>query len=104
MLHIDNLCECIRLLVDNNESGYIYPQNKEYVNTYELVREIARVHNNKVFGISLFNFIISPLINKVNILSKVFGTLTYDQELSSYQNYKYCVRGFKKSIELTEEV
>ena len=104
MLHIDNLCECIRLLIDNNDYGYIYPQNKEYVNTYDLVQEIAGIHNNKVFGVSLFNFIINPLINKVNILSKVFGTLTYAKDLSNYQNYAYCVRSFKKSIELTEEV
>lgn len=104
MLHIDNLCECIRLLIDNNESGYIYPQNKEYVNTFELVQEIARVYNKRVYGTRIFNFIINPLINRINILSKVFGTLTYDKELSNYQNYNYCVRSFKKSIELTEEV
>ena len=33
MLHIDNLCEFIKLIIDNEERGMFFPQNKEYVKT-----------------------------------------------------------------------
>src|SRR5690625_3200465 len=29
MLHIDNLCEFVKLIIDNKESGLFFPQNKE---------------------------------------------------------------------------
>jgi UDP-glucose 4-epimerase len=44
MLHIDNLCEFIRVMIENGESGLFFPQNKEYVKTSEMVRLIAEVH------------------------------------------------------------
>ena len=30
MLHIDNLCEFIRLIIENEDSGVFFPQNAEY--------------------------------------------------------------------------
>lgn len=44
MIYIDNLCEFIRLIVQNQDSGVFYPQNQDYVNTSQLVREIKRTH------------------------------------------------------------
>ena len=48
MLHIDNLCEFIKLMIDNEESGVFFPQNKEYVKTSEMVKLIADVQGRKV--------------------------------------------------------
>jgi nucleoside-diphosphate-sugar epimerase len=48
MLHIDNLCEFIKLMIDNKESGLFFPQNKEYVKTSEMVKLIAEVHGKKI--------------------------------------------------------
>ena len=41
MLYIENLCEFVRLMVENEESGTFFPQNSEYSNTSELVEMIA---------------------------------------------------------------
>lgn len=41
MLHIDNLCEFLRVMIDHEEKGLFFPQNKEYVKTSEMVRNIA---------------------------------------------------------------
>ncbi|WP_327796016.1 NAD-dependent epimerase/dehydratase family protein [Tetragenococcus halophilus] len=49
MLHIDNLCEFIKLMIINNENGLFFPQNKEFVNTSELVQAISKTHKKK-FG------------------------------------------------------
>ena len=48
MLHIDNLCEFMKLMIDNEESGLYFPQNREYVKTSEMVRVIAEVHGKKI--------------------------------------------------------
>lgn len=103
MLHIDNLCECIRLIIKNNEKGYFYPQNKEYVNTTYLVKTIAEVHNKKVYATKVFDPIVWLMIKKINLVDKVFGNLIYDKSMSNYMDFTYCVRTFKESIELTQE-
>src|SRR5690606_888391 len=49
MLYIDNLSEFIRLLISNQERGLFFPQNHEYVNTSNLVKEISIINNKKVW-------------------------------------------------------
>ncbi len=55
MLFIDNLCEFICLVVKNVDAGIFFPQNKDYVNTSELVQQIAKVHGKTVHLTRLFN-------------------------------------------------
>lgn len=103
MLHIDNLCEFIRLAIDYEESGIMYPQNKEYVNTTQMVQEIARVSGKKIHTTKIFNPIISVLSKRVDMINKVFGSLVYDKSMSDYWNWEYCVCDFQQSIKRTEE-
>lgn len=100
MLHIDNLCECIRQVIERGESGVFFPQNKEYVCTYELVGEIAASQGKKVYLISVFNPFIK-LLSGLDTVKKVFGNLVYDEEMSHY-DFDYQVTDFEESIRLTE--
>lgn len=102
MIHIDNLCEFIRLLIDDQEQGIFFPQNKAYVNSAELVTSIAEVHHKKIHLTSFFNPLVNQLIKRIVVFQKVFGNLVYDQNLSHYKK-DYNVVSFKKSIELTEK-
>jgi len=101
MLHIDNLCEFIRLMIDNEERGLFFPQNAEYVKTSEMVRLIAEVHGRKIRLTKVFNPIIKMIFG-VNMVNKVFGNLVYDRSMSVYSNGDYWIRDFRKSIELSE--
>lgn len=101
MLHIDNLSEFIRLMIDNEESGLFFPQNKEYVQTSEMVRLIANVHGKNIRLVKIFNPILKMMSGKVNIVDKVFGNLVYDKNISNYKN-EYRIRTFKESIIVTE--
>lgn len=101
MLHIDNLCEFIKLMIDNEESGLFFPQNKEYVKTSDMVKTISEVHGKKIILTKIFNPILR-LMFKVSIVNKVFGNLVYDKSLSEYGKADYYIRGFRESIELTE--
>jgi UDP-glucose 4-epimerase len=102
MLHIDNLCEFIRLTIDNEESGIFFPQNSEYVKTSEMVTSIAEVHGKKVRLTKIFNPILRVLGTKVGVINKVFGNLVYEQSISEYKE-NYRVRNLKESIMLTEK-
>ncbi len=41
MHNVENLCEFIKLMIDNEEKVAFYPQNSEYVGTSELGRLVA---------------------------------------------------------------
>ena len=101
MLYIDNLCEFIRLMVENEESGLFFPQNREYVKTSEMVRLVAEAHGKKIKLVKAFNPIIRGMLGRVGIVKKVFGNLVYQKAMSEYKE-EYRIRGFYESIKASE--
>lgn len=84
MLYIENLCEFVRLMVQNEEQGTFWPQNAEYSNTSELVRMIAAAHGKKVWLVKGFAWTLKLMSCVTGLVNKAFGSLSYDMELSIY--------------------
>lgn len=101
MLHIDNLCEFIRLMIENNERGLFFPQNNEYVNTSKMVDSIAKAHCKKVILTKAFNPFIKIFSIFSGVINKMFGNLVYEKSMSEYRE-NYRVRNLEESIKLTE--
>jgi len=102
MIHIDNLCEFIKFMIDNDESGLFFPQNREYVKTSEMVRLIAEAAGRNIRLIRAFNPVIRVLGPRVTVLGKVFGSLVYEMGMSEYiQDYR--IRSLRESILRTEK-
>ncbi|XJS10989.1 NAD-dependent epimerase/dehydratase family protein [Aerococcaceae bacterium WGS1372] len=101
MIHIDILSEFIRLVMVNQDSGIFYPQNREYVRTTDLMVEIRKAHGKKTYLTKVFNPIIDALVNRITLLNKLFGSLTYDLELSKYSD-DYQILSFEETIKETE--
>lgn len=101
MLHIDNLTEFIRVMIDNEEKGMFFPQNREYVKTSELVKIISQFKRKRLFTTKLFNPILKSM-SKINLINKIFGNLTYDKSLSKYSKADYQIVNLKESITITE--
>ena len=99
MLYIDNLCEFVRLMIDNEEKGIFFPQNEETVCTTELIKILAEQQGEKIYTIKLFNPILKFVSKKNNYVKKIFGNLIYDHDLSNYKDFSYCVTNFKDSLE-----
>ena len=100
MIYIDNLCEFIKLLIDECESGLFFPQNSDYIKTCEMVRLIAEAHGKRIILTKIF----TPILNKLKFIpqvNKVFGNLVYDKNMSSFKK-NYQVHNFLDSIYLTE--
>lgn len=102
MLHIDNLCEFIKVMIDLDESCLYFPQNKEYVKTSELVKTIAEVHGKKIMMTKVFNPVLRLMFG-IGVVNKVFGNLVYGKSMSDYDKANYRIRTFKEYIELTEK-
>jgi len=101
MLYIENLMEFVRLMVENEEQGIFWPQNGEYSNTTELVKQIAQAHGKKLFIVPGFTWALKLLSHITGLVNKAFGSLTYDMEMSEYP-CQYRNYTLSRSIEETE--
>ena len=102
MLYMENLAEFIRLLIDDEAGGIFCPQNREYVNTSEMVNFIAHAHGKGILLIGGFTWALKLLASVTGIVDKAFGSLCYDFQLSSYPK-DYCVKDLQESILETEQ-
>ncbi len=101
MIYIDHLCEFVRLIIDNEERGVFFPQNKEYVKTCEIVQLIAKAHGKKIRLTRIFNPILK-MLSGANTVRKMFGNLAYEPSMSQYEDMDYQIRSLEESIILTE--
>lgn len=111
MLYIGNLCEFIRLLIEDTAEGIFFPQNKEYVNTSDMVKEIGKAYQKNVHLMPGGRFLIGGMkyipggIGKKS--DKAFGNLVFDKAMSIYRNHSgeevnYQVASFESGIRETE--
>ncbi|RHW39562.1 NAD-dependent epimerase/dehydratase family protein [Lysinibacillus yapensis] len=109
MIYIDNLSEFIRLIVDENVSGIYFPQNKEYVNTTQLVKYVAESHKKKIKMSKLLNWTVRLGLKHSETLRKVFGSFVYDKKLPGGhgtflggKSINYQTNSFEESVKKTE--
>lgn len=105
MLYIENLCQFVKLMIDNEESGVFFPQNAEYTNTSDMVQMIAEVKGHRIVMVPFTNTAVK-LMGKVpgkigGLADKAFGDSAYEMGMSAYKE-DYRVVSLRKSIELTE--
>ena len=105
MLYIENLAEFVRLMIENGERGVFFPQNKEYVDTGEMIREIARVHHwtcISIPGTRKFVEALQSMPGKIGIFGKKAFSSKYYREDCSWYIEDYQIFSFKASIRRTE--
>ena len=106
MLHIENLCEFLTLLMESGEGGIYFPQNKEYVRTSQMVKMIGKVSGHRVRVTKLLNpavWIAGKIPGKISgLVNKAFGNMVYEKSMSECFDRKYQVWNLKESIRKTE--
>ncbi len=101
MLYIENLCEFVRLMIENDESGTFWPQNAEYSNTSELVKMIAAAHGKRVRLVKGFGWALKLLSHVTPVVNKAFGSLRYETGIGG-ETYDYTVAELAESIHKSE--
>lgn len=101
MLYIGNLVEFVRLIIDNEDEGIFWPQNKEWSNTSEIIKMIALAHGKNVKLIRGFEWLLKLLGCKIKLINKAYGNMVYDTNLSKYKE-DYQIYSLADSIKQTE--
>lgn len=97
MLYIDNLAEFVKQIILREMSGTFHPQNAEYSDTVEIVRQFAMDHKHKIWISRFFNPFVCLGSFFIPALSKMFADSYYVQEMSQY-GFDYQLVSFKDSI------
>ncbi|MGI6654243.1 MAG: NAD-dependent epimerase/dehydratase family protein [Christensenellales bacterium] len=88
MLHIDGLWRFVKEAIDEKFNGIFFPQNKEYICTSRMVKEIANTFGKKIHMTKVFNPLMRFLSGKVAVVDKVFGNLVIARDISSLNQRK----------------
>jgi len=102
MIYIENLCEFVRLMIQNEERGTFWPQNAEYSNTSQLVRMIGEVNGRKIRLVKGVVWMLRLLSHVSGLVNKAFGSMSYEKELSQYQQ-EYAKVSLMESIRRSGE-
>ena len=100
MVYVDNLCELIHLIIENNKGGIYYPQQECYIETSKIVKDIADAVGNKMWQTTIFNPILKLFSksDRLAFIHKAFGSITYDMSISNHFDGKYRVVSYEESI------
>lgn len=102
MIYIENLCEFIFQLIENNDRGTFHPQDRNFINTSQMVKQIGLANKKYIYLSPLLGKVIKKGINKNKNLKKIFGDLYYSVELSDYRDNKYQKTPFEKAVNFIE--
>ena len=100
MVYVDNLCELIKLIIENGKGGIYYPQQECYIETSKIVADIAKEVGNKMWQTRIFNPALRffSKFRSFVFIHKAFGSITYDMSMSNHFDGKYRVVSYEESI------
>ena len=106
MLYVENLCEFVRLMIEQQREGIFFPQNREYTSTTDMVQQIGAVYGRNIIGLGMLNPFVS-LLSKVpgkigRMVNKAFGSLYIEKSMSDIGE-DYQIYSLEESIRKTEE-
>lgn len=97
MLYVENLAEFVKQAILRELNGTFFPQNAEYSDTVEIVRQFAKEHGHKIWISKVFNPFVWLGSFFLPAIPKMFSDSYYVQEMSKY-DFDYQLVSFEDSI------
>lgn len=99
-IYIDNLSECVRLIVENHLGGVFCPQDDEIPNANRLLEVICKgigktYRSSRLLGICL------QLLSFIPLVKKAYGGIEYSRTLSDIPELDYVVVSFEEGMRRT---
>ena len=99
-IYIDNLSECVRLIVENHLGGVFCPQDDEIPNANRLLEVICKgigktYRSSRLLGICL------QLLSFIPLVKKAYGGIEYSRTLSDIAGLDYVVVSFEEGMRRT---
>ena len=101
LIYIDNLCQFMCELVENGDGGYFHPQNAEYTNITEIIKNVRKEMGKKTFILHGFGWVVKLFMKVSHKAKRAFANDYYDLKFSRYNANTYCSVDFKESIKRT---
>lgn len=101
MLYIKNFCIILEQVVLDKLENYIYPENKEKVNTFEIVKELRLQYGKKTINMYFLSFMIKIFGIFFHDIKKIFGSLFY--EIEHKYNFSKLISFRKSIVEMVED-
>lgn len=99
-IYIDNLSECVRLIVENRLSGGFCPQDDEIPNANRLLEVICKGIGKKYRSSRLLGLCMQ-LISFVPLVKKAYGGIEYSRTLSDIPGMNYVIVPFEEGMRRT---
>lgn len=99
-VYIDNLSECVRVIIENNLSGVFCPQDDEIPNANRLLEVICK-RIGKKYRSSKFLGICLRMISFIPLVKKAYGGIEYERGFSEIPGYSYQVVSFEEGMRRT---
>lgn len=99
-IYIDNLAECVRLIVENNLNGVFCPQDNEIPNANRLLEVICNGIGQKYYESTFLGWCLR-LVSFIPLVKKAYGGIAYSRTLSSILGYDYVVVWFEDGMKKT---
>lgn len=99
-LYIDNLCECIYLIIKSQLSGAFCPQDDFIPNANELLETISKGLRRKYYDSRALGMLIQ-MLSFIPLVKKAYGGIQYSPNLSEMIGMNYVVVPFKEGIRRT---
>ena len=94
MIYIENLNSFVKMCIDKRLGGLYFPQNREYVCTMDMAREIAAGIGKKIRFDYVTGVGVRILRLFLPVARKAFGSLIYDME----EVKDYCIISNEESV------
>ena len=99
-IYIDNLSECIRIIIENQLTGVFCPQDDEIPNANRLL-SVIRNSLGKKYSSSRFLGFFLKTFSFIPLVKKAYGGIEYDRSLSDIPGFDYVVVPFEEGIKRT---
>ena len=100
MLYIDNLCELIRLVIEQKCHGVFMPQDEKSVSALDITNAIAKGLGKKLRTSRLLAFVVY-LGRFLPLIKKAYGGIEYDIMLSNIDGIDYVIVPFEEAMNRT---
>lgn len=99
-IYIDNLSECVRLIIEKQLSGDFCPQDDETPNANRLLEVICKGIGKKYRCSRLLGLCLQ-LVSFVPLVKKAYGGIEYSRKLSDIPGMDYVVVSFEEGMRRT---
>lgn len=99
-IYIDNLTECVRVVIENRMFGVFCPQDDEIPNANKLLSIICK-YTGKTYRSSKFLGYILKMLSFIPLVKKAYGGIEYSRTVSDIPGFDYVVVPFEEGIKRT---